>query len=162
MAKNDDAWLDQIEVIKQNLLHLTQVVEEVAADTILPMLERHYNASGLKVHSGVLKQAITKKGAKGNIFRISMAGNTSVHLTLGVDTDAIDYHGVPLEGRRAVVPVKAKVLRWIGPNGKPIFSKYSKPVPPHPEIMMLSDGELKQVEEEISKRMDTEVKARRL
>jgi len=142
-----------IKIIDMNLPHQTQkvditfvnfslILDRVAESTIFPLLGKRYDSFGLKSRSGELRRAIVQKGAKGNLFYKNPNG---LSLTVGVSLFAIPYAKYILNGRRAVYPVRKKVLRWYDTSGNPVFSKRSKAVPPHP-IYDINSEEMARIE----------------
>lgn len=131
----------QLRRMLNNIARIDSFMDALGDEVVLPILEEHYKNSGLHVRSGDLLAAITKRGAKGNIFQ-KMRGQ----LGLGVDYGQLPYAKWVIEGRGFVYPVRASALRWIDPNtGNPIFAKFARPVPAHP-IFVFTPDELTRVE----------------
>jgi len=131
----------QLQRIINNVARIDTYLEQVGEEVLLQILAEHFQHSGIKSRTGDLLAAITERGAKGNVFQKSPGG-----LRVGVDYGTMPRAKYVIEGRRAVVPVNKKVLRWIDPEtGKPVFSKYSRPVPPHP-IYYLTSSDLIRLE----------------
>ena len=148
-----NAWTEQVDEILKSIEHVDAILDELGEDVVLPILARHYDASGIKQggiyggrHVGILKPAITKRGSFGNIFE-KLPGM----LTVGVSYEAIPYARWVIEGRGPVRPKRKKVLHWIDPDtGKDVFRKSVGPAPPHP-IYWLSAQELKEVSEALTR-----------
>ena len=126
---------------------VSEILREVADSTLLPILGKHYDASGLKSHSGLLKQALTKQGARGNILNI--ADNK---MSAGIDYDQIPGSKQAIEGRGAIKAKKGHSLRFYDDNGKPIFAKSVKSAPAHP-VIFLSDAELETVKNAVTEKI---------
>lgn len=126
--------------MKRRIENLQQIIERIADENVLPALGRNYNASGLKTHTGVLKQAITKRGAQGNVVKID--GN---HLTVGVDYQTIPYARWALEGRGPVYAKNKRFLRF-EINGKVIFAKRVGPAPAH-DVYYLTGSDLAEIQQ---------------
>lgn len=136
-----NAWTEQADEILKNIERVDGLLDQLADETVLPILAGHYDASGIHTRGGGLKDAITKRGAPGNVIQKSPG-----RLTVGVSYEQVPYARWVIEGRGPVRPKRARVLHWIDPDtGKDVFSKYSNPVPPHP-IYVLSAADLKEVE----------------
>ena len=131
----------QLQRMLNNLARLDQFMDELGDEVVLPILAEHYQAAGIKTHTGDLLAAITKRGAKGNIFQ-----KIQGRLVVGVDYNALPYARWVIEGRGYVFPVRAKMLRWFDEQtGKPIFAKFARPAPKHP-IYYLGPGDLTRLE----------------
>jgi hypothetical protein len=133
-----------VEKIAERIQHIENLLDEIVDEDILPALARNYDRSGLKKQSGQLYQAITKRGAKGNVV-MKRPGSVLV----GIDLNAIPYAKWVIDGRGEVRPTRAKALHWIDPvTGKDVFAKRSRPTPPH-DIYYLTPGDLEQIEKHI-------------
>jgi len=106
---------------------LRPILLATAKNVILPELARQYYRAGIKIKSGDLFDAITKANAPGNIIEV-----TDNSITVGVDTGQITYASYVLNGRREVLPIRAKVLRWYDDGGRPIFRRRAGPAKPRP------------------------------
>jgi len=127
---------------------MDDLMDRLADEVVLPILEQHYASSGIKHggiyggrHAGLLKPAVTKRGAFGNVIYKSAHS-----LTVGVSYQAIPYARWVIEGRGPVRPVRAKMLHWIDPDtGKDVFRKCVGPAPPHP-LYYVTPAELHKIE----------------
>jgi hypothetical protein len=136
--------------ILNNIQRMDVLLDQLADEVILPILAQHYDSSGIKQSSpqasmfggsqGLLKQAVTKRGAFGNTIEKSPG-----HLTVGVSYQDIPYARWVLEGRGPVKPVNKKVLHWVDANGKDVFAKSVGPAPAH-AVYFLTPEELGRVE----------------
>src|SRR5579883_77559 len=79
--------------LKHELQDLSPLLKQVAEDVIQPSFGRNYDRSGLRAGNGVLKQALTKTGARGNYLQIS-----AQRLVAGVDYSAVPYFRYVIEG----------------------------------------------------------------
>lgn len=122
------------ESMEAQLSDLSGILREVAEQVILPVFGKHYDASGLKTHGGLLKQALTQAGATGNILEI--AGNK---LTVGVSYEAVPYAKYALEGRGAIRAKPGKSLRFYDDAGKPVFAKSVRASGPRPVVFLTQD-----------------------
>lgn len=116
-----------VEYLKRNIADMTPILAEAADRVILPQLGLNYGRAGIKTRRSILKNAITKRGARGNILEIRPDS-----ITAGINYGVLPWAQSVLEGRRAVYPIRAKVLRWWDDAGKPIFRKSAGPAGPHP------------------------------
>jgi len=139
----DAPFSRQLYQVLDNVQHIDEILDQLADEIILPILAEHYDESGIKQgggRSGALKQAISKRGAAGNVIQ-----KTPGHLIVGVDYAQIDYARWVIEGRGPVLPKEKKVLHWIDPDtGKDVFAKSAGPAPAHP-IFFLTPSELDRV-----------------
>ncbi len=151
------AWLGQADRILERIERVDSLLDQLADEAVLPILERHYDASGIKAggvyqgnNQGLLKRSITKRGAYGNVIEKSPG-----RLTVGVSYEQVPYARWVIEGRGPVYPKRAKVLRWIDQaTGKVIFAKRSGPAPPHP-IYFLTPSELGEIETALTRLLVT-------
>jgi len=154
------AWTDQIDAMMRDIERVDDLLNQLADDAVFPILARNYDASGIKQggvfggrHVGLLKPAITKRGAFGNIVKV--AGST---LTVGVSYQAVPYARWVIEGRGPVRAKNKKMLHWIDPDtGKDVFRKSVGPAPPHP-VYFLSPGDLKEIEAHLAQLIEAKVK----
>lgn len=136
----------------EKLQDLSKVLREVAQEYILPTFGQHYDTSGLRKGSGVLKSAVSKPGAKGNVLELRPTG-----LTAGVDYASLPYARYVFEGRGVVRAKNKKALRFLDSNGKPIFAKSVRAVAAH-QVIYLTQGELDEVARRIEQKIAAEVK----
>ena len=109
----------QLEAQKERAQDVRTILIRLAEDVFLPLLARRYDASGLHSRSGLMRRAISQRGARGNIFEIH--GNT---VTLGIDYAVVPYAQPLLEGAAAysIVPRSKRALRFMI-GDRTIFSK---------------------------------------
>lgn len=159
---NENLWSEQIEAYKKRILRLREIIEEVAEEEILPLLSRNYDASGLKTHRGLVKQAISKRGAAGNIFKTEQVGD-AIRFTAGVDKNtqvgleaywAVEGNAPSGSGDR-IYPKHKKFL-FFNLDGKPIFAKSVKVAPAHPTVYSVSQGEEEAFRQSVYKRVTAE------
>lgn len=110
------------------------IVRRIIDEVVLPAFERNWASSGLKSHSGILKAALTKPGAKGNLIVVRGA-----HGEAGIDDGVLPWATYALQGRGPVKPVKAKALSWVDDGGTRIFRKSVGPAPPREVVYLTSD-----------------------
>lgn len=149
-------WSKAIEDYKQRLMRLASIAEDVAEEMILPLLERNYDASGLKTHSGMVKRAISKRGAPGNILKTEITSG-GVRVTVGADAENIKeiryaLFGNAPKGGGVIRPVHAKALHF-DLNGKPVFVKHVRPAPAHDTIYALSSSEEEAYRQKVQERV---------
>ena len=148
IAVQSDAWTGQADAFLARIARVDDLMDRLTDDVVLPILAKHYDASGIKqggLRTGAFKSAITQRGAPGNVF-----SKTAGRLTVGVSYDQLPYARWVLEGRGPVRPVRAKVLHWIDPDsGKDVFAKSVGPAPAHP-VYFLTGEELGQIEGALS------------
>lgn len=121
---------------KQYLLSdLEAVLTRVYDEVIAPAFLRNYATSGIKTRGGVLKTALYKRGAKGNLFLVR--GHS---LVAGVNYEEARYFQYVIEGRGPVEARKAKALRF-EVDGKVIFRKRVGPAPAHDIIYLTAQDE---------------------
>lgn len=89
-------WTGPVETVKENLKHGEAVLTQVGEQVILPMLEARYDATGLQKRTGMMKTAVSKRGAPGNVFEVSDS-----KLTVGIDYNAVPWAKYQLEGSLA-------------------------------------------------------------
>jgi hypothetical protein len=130
----------QLNRMLSNLRNLDKIMDELTDEVVLPILGEHFATSGIQSHSEVMKNAVTKRGAAGNIIQKSPG-----HLMVGVDVAQFPYFKWVLEGRGPVLPVNGKVLRWYDASGKAVFSKRAGPAPAHP-VYYLTMSDLQRLE----------------
>ena len=135
------------ESLEMQFADLSEILREVAEEVILPAFGKHYDASGLKTHSRVLKQALTEEGAKGNILTVG-----ANQLSVGISYEQVPYAEAALEGRKAFSATKKKALRFYDSNGKAIFVKSVKASPPHP-VVFLTQNEFDQIAVGVTQRL---------
>ncbi len=145
-----DAWVGQADKILARLDRIGDAFEELADETVLPILARHYDASGIKHNfpqasifggaQGVLRRGITQRGALGNFF-----DKTAMGFVTGVSYGIIPHAKWVLEGRGPVRAKRGKALHWVDENGREIFVKSVGPAPAHP-VYFLTPAELGEVE----------------
>ena len=116
--------------IKHALADLTPLLREAAEQVIQPIFGRNYDRSGLRSGNGVLKQALTKTGSRGNFLRVT--GNS---ITAGVDYSGLPYARFVIEGRGEVLPKSKKAIRF-DINGKQVIVKHAKASPAHPLVYL--------------------------
>lgn len=131
----------EIAQLRADVQNLEAFLDHVADSVIYPALARNYDTSGLKTHRGVVKAAVSKRGEEGNVIEIRGG-----HLTIGVDTAAVPEAGYALDGHRAMKAARGKVFRFWDENGKPIFSKSIRAVPPH-EVFYLTDADVEKIQQ---------------
>lgn len=131
----------------EGLQDLSGLLKEVAEEVLQPALGRHYEASGLKTRSGVMKTAVTKTGARGNLLDVRPTG-----LTLGIDYGALPYARFAIEGRGPVVPRNKKALHWVDAQGKDVFATRVKASGPH-DIYYLTEAEFAAVARALSEKL---------
>jgi hypothetical protein len=132
----------QIAEIKADMANLEAFLDHVADTVVYPALARNYDDSGLKVHRGVVKAAVSKRGAKGNT--LSIQGG---RLSIGVDTGAVPESQYALDGRPAFRAPRGKTLRFWDDNGKPLFTKRVRASPPH-EVFYLTEQDVTKIQDE--------------
>jgi len=130
----------EIAQLKTEVANLDAFLDHVADTIIYPALARNYDQSGLKVHRGVVKAAVSKRGAKGNVIEIRNG-----HLTISVDTAAVPEAEWAINGRPGFQAKRGKTLRFFDDNGKPIFAKRVKAARPH-EVFHLNDGDIAKIQ----------------
>jgi hypothetical protein len=132
-------WEGDLEEFEAAVAHLPEILDRVIDKVVLPILRAHYDASGIKTHSAILKDAITKRGAKGNLITHHGMG-----VTVGVDYAQAPYAQWVIEGRKRVVakPRHALAFRI---DGKLVIVKSVRAAPPH-DIYSLTSSELESVQ----------------
>jgi hypothetical protein len=131
-----------MERIVERLQNLEPLLNELA-DDVLQILARNWQSSGIQTHSGVMKSAVTKRGAKGNILSVSSSG-----VRVGIDYATLPYARFVIEGRGPVQAKRAKALHF-DINGKSVFAKSVKAAPPH-RLYYLTQPDLLQLETDLS------------
>lgn len=102
----------------------------------------------------ISQQRSFNTGEMANSIMIEEQGNTAIVGATARGSNGFPY---PLSiefGRREVVPVRAKVLRWVTKDGMTVFSKYSSAVTPMPFVEPSINETLYQVENIVSKVMN--------
>lgn len=135
------------DVLLDRLQDLSGLLKEVAEEILQPALGRHYDASGLKTRSGVMKTAVTKTGARGNILEVRPTG-----LTLGIDYGALPYARFAIEGRGPVTPKNKKALHWVDAQGRDVFARRVKASGPH-DIYFLTEAEFAAVARALTEKL---------
>jgi hypothetical protein len=131
----------QIADLKADLGNLEAFLNHVADTVVYPALARNYVDSGLKSHRGVVKAAVSTRGAKGNT--LSIQGG---HLSVSVDYGAVPEAQYALEGRKAFKAARGHTLRFFDDNGKPIFTKSVRASRPH-EVFYLTEQDVAKIQE---------------
>lgn len=103
-------WTQPAEQIRVNLKTPSELLEEIGETVILPMLESRYDRSGLTKRTGLMKTAVSKRGAPGNVFVVDGS-----RLTVGIDYGVVPWARYQLEGSMAH-PIRPKK-----PNGLLVF-----------------------------------------
>lgn len=153
-------WTEPLDKLLSDIGRVDELLNQVADDAVFHILARHYDASGIKQggvfggrHYNLLKLAITKRGAYGNITKIE-----GIRLTVGVSYEQIYYARWALEGRGPVRAKPGKFLRWINPDtGKIMFAKSVGSAPAHP-IYFLDAGELREIGSKLTQLIDARIK----
>jgi hypothetical protein len=97
-----------------------------ATPTIQRHMQRGGREAGFHVEGNAKREAPVKTGNLKNRIGPPSVRQSGVSTTVEVKAHAA-YAYIVHEGRGAVVPVRAKALRWTGPTGV-VFSMYSGPV----------------------------------
>jgi len=132
-----DAVLDKIE-------HIDALLDRLVDADVLPVLAEHYDKSGVKKRSGAAYDAITKRGAQGNIIE-HHAGSIRV----SSDDSVVPEIKWIIEGRPEVRPKFKKALHWQDEEGRDVFAKHSKATPEH-DIYYLDEADLEKIEADLS------------
>lgn len=139
--------------ITNYLEEIEKIAQEIGETVILPVIfQKHYDSSGLKSHTGILKAALTKPGATGNV--LTVAGGK---ITAGIDYSAVPGSKEALEGRGAIKAKTGHSLRFYDENGKPIFVKSVRAAPAHP-VIYLTSGETAEIGEAASAKIVDKLK----
>lgn len=131
----------------ERLQDLSELLKEVAEEVLAPALGRHYEASGLKTRSGVMKTAVTKTGARGNILEVRPTG-----LTLGIDYNALPYARFAIEGRGPVAARNKRALHWKDESSKDVFATRVRASGPH-DIYYLTEAEFTAVARALAEKL---------
>jgi hypothetical protein len=131
----------------ERLQDLSPLLKEVAEEILQPALGRHYEASGLKERSGVMKTAVTQTGARGHLLEVRPNG-----LTIGIDYNALPYAKYAIEGRGPVVPKTRKALHWKDESGHDVFATRVRASGPH-DIYYLTEAEFSQVARALTEKL---------
>lgn len=124
--------------------HIDALLDALVDSDVLPVLAAHYDQSGVKKRSGAAHDAITKRGAEGNIIE-HHAGSIRV----SSDDSVVPEIRWIIEGRGEVRPKFKKALHWQDEEGRDIFAKRSSPTPPH-DIYYLDEADLAKIEADLS------------
>lgn len=103
-------WTAPADQVRKNLKLPSTLLEEIGEQVILPMLASRFDRSGLKSRSGLMRAAVSQRGAPGNVFEVN--GN---RLTVGIDYGAVPHARYQLEGS---LP---HVIRPRKPGGRLVF-----------------------------------------
>jgi hypothetical protein len=140
-----DAWTAQIDAILANIEDAANLYDELVDNAVFPILARHYDSSGLKVRSGVLKAAISKRGAFGNVFQKSPS-----RIVVGVSYTDISYAQAQIEGAEPHdIPNAFGRGAKFGIGGR-FQGKFHPGNAPHP-LYVLSSDEIKEIELELDR-----------
>lgn len=99
----------------------------------------------------ISQQRSFNTGEMANSIMIEEQGNTAIVGTTARSSDGFPYPLSVEFGRKEVVPIRAKVLRWINEDGMTVFSKYSSAVAPRPFVEPSINETLNQVEDIVNK-----------
>jgi hypothetical protein len=139
-----DAWTAQIDAILANVENADNIYDQLA-DKVLDILGRHYDQSGLKVKSGVLKAGVSKRGAYGNIVEKSPN-----RIVVGVSYQAIPYAQSIIEGARPHdIPNAFGRGKRFGVGGR-FQGMFHPGNAPHP-LYFLTDSDRQEVESELNR-----------
>jgi len=166
MLKDNNAWTDQIDEIIRQMENAVQVITQTVDSDLMPILERNYNASGIKTHRGVVKRAITKRNAPGNLFKIESGKPGEVRLTVGIDTTTQEgkeaYYAIEGNdpGSGYIYPKTAKALHFTA-NGKQVIVKRVRAAPSHDTIYTLSGQEEQEFKDKVEENLLSMVESQR-
>lgn len=137
-------WSGDLQALLDKVKHVDALLDRIVDKDVLPTLLRHFDASGIKSHSGEGRAAVGIRHAKGNRISRFPGG-----VTVGLDMDAVPYMKWVIDGRGPVYAKGRKSLHWKDENGKDVFVKHVGAAPSH-DIYYLTSSELGEIEADLN------------